>query len=85
MLSSTSFPIILIGAIVLTIVLLFLFRKVTLKAGCPVCGNRHPDRVHRANWLRAIEPILPLKAYHCLSCRHRFYQLSRDSSTTKAA
>jgi hypothetical protein len=78
MFSSPNYLAILAAVIALAVILILLFRKVTLKSQCPVCGDRHPDRITRAKWLKAIQPVLPVKAYRCLSCRHRFYQLGAD-------
>lgn len=46
----------------------YLYRKVRFRKRCPACGYDYPDRTVR----RGIVKYLPVKAYFCSACRHRF-------------
>jgi hypothetical protein len=45
-----------------------------------LCGNRHTDRVARPRWLKAILPMLPIKAFRCLDCFQKYIQIDLSSN-----
>ncbi|WP_461139398.1 hypothetical protein [Spirosoma pomorum] len=76
-----QYLIMLIGAVLLVAIVVFLVRKITFRKRCPVCGNRHTDRIARPRWLKAILPTVPIKSYRCLACHHNYLQI--DLSATR--
>ncbi|WP_338874909.1 hypothetical protein WBJ53_04735 [Spirosoma sp. SC4-14] len=51
------------------IMMIILYRKFRFFKQCPSCGYDDPDRIPRKGLMKR----LPLKAYFCPACRHRFY------------
>lgn len=57
------------GGVVGLLTLTVLLRKFRFRKPCPSCGYDDPDRIPRKGLMKR----LPLKAYYCPACRHRFY------------
>ncbi|QKZ13464.1 hypothetical protein [Spirosoma sp. KUDC1026] len=75
-----DYMLMLTSAAVLAILIIVLVRKVTFRNRCPVCGNRHPDRVARPRWVKAALPMLPIKSFRCLDCYQKYMQIDLSSS-----
>jgi len=72
---------IIIGAIaflVLATVFREIYLHVTWRKQCPACGNKHPDRIKRPSWAKAIR-FVSSQAFHCLACGNRYIQVGADS------
>jgi hypothetical protein len=75
-----NYLVLFIGAVLLVVLVIVLIRNVTFRSRCPVCGNRHTDRVARPRWLKAILPMLPIKAFRCLDCFQKYIQIDLSSN-----
>lgn len=51
------------------IILSIFYYKLRFSDTCPRCKYAYPDRIRR----KGLAKRLPLKAYYCTACRHRFY------------